>query len=95
MYDGNNLLQEKDDIGWVEAEFTYVPQPYAQLVSQRREGESLFHHFDGLRDTRELSDAAGVVTDEYQYDAWGELKSSTGSTARPATRRQPRTVARR
>ena len=30
---------------------------------------------------RQLTDDAQVVTDEYSFDGWGKLTSSTGSTA--------------
>ena len=36
-----------------------------------------FYHYDGLGSVRALSDGAGVVTDEYIYDAWGVLLSSS------------------
>lgn len=78
-------MRELDDLGTLEAEFTYIPQPYAHLVSQNRDNASIFHHFDGVRDTRQLTDSAGVVTDEYTHDAWGELKSSTGATSNAHT----------
>jgi len=59
---------------------TYVPLPYAHLVSQNREDEARFYHFDGIHNTSELTDETGTVTDEYRFDAWGKPTSSTGST---------------
>lgn len=80
VYDGNNLLQETDDVGTTEAEFTYLPQADAELISQRRSGDSSFYQFDGIKNVRQLTDGSQVVTDEYDFDAWGTLRSSTGST---------------
>ena len=40
--DGNNVLLETDGVGTVEAEFTYIPQAYAQVISQLRSGYSSF-----------------------------------------------------
>ena len=34
LYDGNNLLRELDDLGTVEAGFTYVPQPKRRVVER-------------------------------------------------------------
>lgn len=37
-------------------------------------------NYDGLGSTRALSDASGIVTDTYAYDAFGDLLSQTGIT---------------
>ena len=42
VHDGNNVLLETDGLGTVEAEFTYIPQAYAQVISQLRSGDSSF-----------------------------------------------------
>ena len=81
VYDGNNVLLETDDIGTVEAEFTYVPATYAQVISQLRGTDSSIYQFDGTKNVRQLTDATQVVTDAYAFDAWGEQRSSTGTTA--------------
>lgn len=81
IYDGNNRLQETDDMGLVEAEFTYIPLPYAEVLSQHRDMESSFYLCDGIRNIRQLTDDTQAITDEYSFDAFGKLRSSTGSTA--------------
>ena len=78
VYDGNNRLRETDDIGTVEAEFTYIPLPYAEVLSQRRDMDSSFCLPDGIRNVRQLADDAEVVTDHYSYDAFGNLRTSFG-----------------
>lgn len=50
------------------------------LLSQERSGDVSFYHYDGLGSTRSLSNGAGEVTDSYNYEAFGELLNSTGST---------------
>jgi RHS repeat-associated protein len=81
VYDGNNVVLELDDVGSVDADFTYVPATYAAVLSQHRDGDSSFYLFDGIHNARQLTDDAQVVTDEYSFDGWGKLTSSTGSTA--------------
>lgn len=52
------------------------------LISQNRPattGKS-FYHVDGLGSTRSLTDAAGVVTDRYVYDAYGRTIGQVGGT---------------
>ena len=39
-----------------------------------------FYHTDGLGSTRLLTDAAGAMTDQYSYDAFGEIRSHSGTS---------------
>jgi RHS repeat-associated protein len=50
------------------------------LISQSRGGATHYYHYDGLGSTRALSDQTAVVTDSYDYEAFGELLGQTGST---------------
>ncbi len=50
----------------------------------RKEGTDLkYHHFDELGSTLFLTDANGVQTDKYVYNAWGKVVSSSGTTVNP------------
>jgi RHS repeat-associated protein len=53
-------------------------------IGQRQSAGGLwrpsFYGYDGQGSVRFLTDATGVVTDTYDYDAFGNLLSSTGST---------------
>jgi RHS repeat-associated protein len=82
VWDNENIVAEVDG-GVAEAQYTYSLQPYGNLVSQHRESESSFYHFDALGNTRLLSDSAQVEADTYDYDAWGESLSSTGVDSNP------------
>lgn len=44
-------------------------------------GNTSYYLPDGLGDTVRLTDINGAVTDSYTYDAFGALRSQTGSTA--------------
>ena len=50
------------------------------LISQTRNGSRTYYHYDGHASTRQLSDAAGTVTDTYDYDAFGGTMRRAGST---------------
>jgi RHS repeat-associated protein len=50
------------------------------LVSQIKSAGVFTYHYDGLGSTRQLTDSAGVGTDNYNYEAFGKLINSTGDT---------------
>jgi putative transposase len=85
VYDGNTLLQERDDVGAVEADYTAVPQAYGLMLSQHRDADSSFYLTNGIADVTQLADDTQTVTDDYRHGAWGNLVSSTGSTENPHT----------
>ena len=64
--------------GAVVKSFTYGHD----LISQRIVGGTLsFYGYDGHGSVRLLTDAAAIVTDTYDYDAFGNLISRTGTTS--------------
>ena len=52
------------------------------LISQNRPADTgkSFYHVDGLGSTRALTNASGLVTDRYIYDAFGRTIGQVGST---------------
>jgi len=65
------------------------------LISSVTGATPTFYLSDGLGSTTGLANGAGNVTDTYQYDAFGALRSHSGSSAQPFrfTGEQPRIVA--
>jgi RHS repeat-associated protein len=57
------------------------------LISQDRQTGTTwslsYYGYDGHGCVRHLTDAAGTVTDTFDYDAWGQLLHSTGTTTNP------------
>jgi len=51
-----------------------------QRLSQRRSTEIRYYADDGRGSVRLLTDSIGTVTDSYDYDAFGNIVSSTGVT---------------
>ena len=51
------------------------------LISQERGNADSYYLVDGLGSTRGLTNASGVVTDTYSYDAFGNWIASAGATA--------------
>jgi large repetitive protein len=48
------------------------------LISQIRDGQQSFYHVDGLGSTRTLTDINGLVTDTYDYEAFGKIVQKLG-----------------
>ena len=64
-----------------------VTRTYAYGLERISENQALngawaasFYGYDGHGSVRQLTNAAGAVTDAYDYDAFGNLTNSTGST---------------
>ena len=83
IWDGQNILAEVDDVGDTAAQYNYKPLQYGNLVSQHRDTDSDYYHFDALGSTAAMTDSSEVVTNDYTYGAWGDVTSSTGSTENP------------
>lgn len=82
LVDTNNptgCAQVVDELqsGAVVRSFTYGHD----LISQRTVGSSLsFYQYDGHGSVRHLTNASAAITDAYDYDAFGNLVSRTGTT---------------
>ncbi|MBY0278365.1 hypothetical protein K2Z84_23800 [Candidatus Binatia bacterium] len=79
------LLDKNRELAQVVVETTgatVVTYTYGnQLVSQSRPGEGThFYLADGQLSTRQLTNAAGVVSDIYTYDAFGVALAASGTT---------------
>ncbi|MEW5883195.1 MAG: RHS repeat-associated core domain-containing protein [Armatimonadota bacterium] len=53
------------------------------LISTNREGTKRYFHFDALGSTRALTDSSETVTDTYEYNAFGVVESSSGTSVNP------------
>jgi len=60
-----------------------VLREYVPGVSVSIGGVSYFYHYDRLGSVRFMSDEGGNVVQEYVYDVWGNLVSSSGSVSQP------------
>jgi len=51
------------------------------LISEEKNSEMSYYHFDFRGSTIALTDASELVTDTFEYDAYGKVMSHTGSSA--------------
>jgi RHS repeat-associated protein len=88
VWDGQKVLAERES-GATSAQYISSPLSrdaggqYGNLVSQRRSGSSQWFLFDALGSTDRLTDSTGDTTDNYTYEAYGEVVASTGTTENP------------
>ena len=75
----DNVIEEYED-GVLSASYTHEPGLWGNLLSQNRNGVTSYYHYDGRGDTVALTDDSGNVTDTKEYDAWGNVIASMGST---------------
>jgi RHS repeat-associated protein len=71
-------------LGSVTRTYTYGLQRISENLSSAVSGNSTwtpsFYGYDGGGSVRQLTNAAGVVTDTYEYDAYGNSFTKTGTT---------------
>lgn len=79
----DNIVAEYDDAGNVIAEYNYEPGRHGQLLSQRRNGHTYIHHFDGEGNTRALTAQNGDVVETATYSAFGNVVEKTSSVVNP------------
>ena len=79
----DNIVREFDDAGNTIAEYTTEPDPYGNVVSQFRNGQTSYLLSDGQGNTTELTNDAGTVTDTIRYSAFGEVTERSGATEIP------------
>jgi RHS repeat-associated protein len=81
--ENDTCLMETDENGATKAVYSHEPAQFGGLISQRRDGQTYYRHYDALGSTRQLTDADENVTDEYVYTAWGEPVVASGTTENP------------
>jgi RHS repeat-associated protein len=83
LWDLENILLETDASDITQVVYSLAPELFGNLVSQYRGGATNFFHFDALGSTDRLTSADGSVTDNYFYEAFGNLRSSSGASVNP------------
>ena len=66
--------------GVVQREYTYGLQRISQNQSAQGAWQPSFYEYDGDGNVRLLTNSSGAVTDTYEYDAFGNLISTAGTT---------------
>ena len=72
VYDGADIVAEKDGSGNYIAFYVHGPGMDEPLARIAADGSVLFYHADGLGSVVALTDAAGAVTTRYRYSPFGK-----------------------
>jgi RHS repeat-associated protein len=83
----NYLVDTQNPTGYAqvvdELQNNTVARTYSyglERISEKQASSTSFYGYDGHGSVRQLTNSAGTVTDSYDYDAFGNLVNSTGST---------------
>jgi RHS repeat-associated protein len=79
----DNIIAEYDENGNVIVEYTTEPGLHGAVISEHRNGQTYYHHHDGMGNTVALTNDQGDVTDTIAYTANGEVTERTGNTPSP------------
>jgi RHS repeat-associated protein len=82
VWDGEDVLREVSG-GSLLSQYTLRPGRYGMVLAQRRSSASQFYHLDGVGSTAGLTNATQATTDSYWYEAYGALRTSSGTSANP------------
>ena len=82
LHDGEDILIEFDGGGGIQARYSHG-QGIDQPLVMERGGQSYFYHAERLGSIRQLSDAAGLVVNAYDYDAYGRFTARSETLANP------------
>jgi RHS repeat-associated protein len=78
-YNGDKVVYETDGNNAITIEYTWDVQ--GNPVTMTKAGETYYYHLNGHGDVTTITDSSGVVVAEYNYDAWGNILSQTGTMA--------------
>jgi RHS repeat-associated protein len=79
----DNIVEEFDDAGTSIAEYTTEPAVFGNVISQHREGQSSFFHYDAQGSTLAVTDNNQQITDTIAYSAFGQGTEQSGATDFP------------
>ena len=74
------VVEELSSAGTVERQYTYGLQRIDEEQQIANVWTPSFYGYDGGGNVRQLTNAAGGVTDTYEYDAFGNALQTSGST---------------
>ncbi len=84
VYDGKNIVLEYDGTNTLLARYSHGDGS-DQPLSVERGGQSFFYQADHQGSVTQITDAAGLVVNSYEYDSYGRIELSIEGIANPFT----------
>lgn len=78
-YSGDNVVYVTDGNNTVTAEYTW--DAAGKPVTMTYNGATYYYHLDGHGSVTKMTDTSGNTVAQYQYDAWGNILSQSGTMA--------------
>ncbi len=70
LHDGNQIIEERNIAGGLEASFVYGTG-IDEAITMNRGGSTYYYAYDGLGSVSDLTDYRGEVAESYSYDVFG------------------------
>jgi YD repeat-containing protein len=77
-YDGNDLIEETNGSGAIEARYTHSANAIDEPLAVLRASTASYYEQDALGTVTSLSNAAGALRQTYTYDSFGNSTNSSG-----------------
>ncbi|MFH1062623.1 MAG: FG-GAP-like repeat-containing protein [Candidatus Omnitrophota bacterium] len=84
VYDGEDIIAEYDVNNNIIARYTHGPAIDEPLILDKN-GQTYYYQTDGLGSVTNITDVNNQTVKTYQYDSFGNIKSTTGSLNQPFT----------
>ncbi|MBU2221401.1 MAG: hypothetical protein KJ722_02160 [Candidatus Omnitrophica bacterium] len=84
IYDGDQVIAEYDCTGKLLRKYVYGPgidEPICLTTYTSQAATRYYYHFDGLGSVVQMTDEEGQVVEQYEYDAYGNVKIYDSSHA--------------
>jgi YD repeat-containing protein len=82
-YDGDNLVEETNAAGTAIARYAQSTDSIDEPLAMLRGGGTSYYHADGLGSITSLSNSSGSIAQNYTFDSFGNLTTSSGSLTNP------------
>lgn len=82
LYDGDQVIEERDGSNAVTATYVYGPG-IDEPLTMTRNNQTYYYFQDGLGSVTDLTNAAGEVVESYAYDPYGQPTPAVSAVGNP------------
>jgi len=71
VHDGDEVAEERNTAGALVADYTYGPG-IDEVLTMTRGANTYYYFYDALGSVRQITNAAGTISETYDYDVYGK-----------------------